>query len=379
MVLGIILFEYTNLNGSISLLGKKYYKNEDILFVIFATILIFMSVIRKDIGTDYLLYQEYYNNVNIKNEENLSFIFFIVMLLFNKIGLPYQLFIALYSLVFLIPIISLTKKINNSYHLFSIAYLVGVGFYGLSYNTFRQYSAMALMYVASYYLCKKNYKKFILFAVLGIGTHSITSLFLLSLIVLYFWKPKKWHIITLTIISTILFLFVPNDIWVKCIVKILNLFKYFDRYKGYAITTNEVFWEGIYNQSAPFIAKMLYFPCLYIIGKMFLDKQYINGNLSKIQELMLKIFYAYILFTGFKLGSDLVTRFMSMFSMTAVWALPTIFEYADHNNTKSTILNVVGVVLLCVLLCYFIKKLYTDISINGGEIYPYKNIFSDIL
>lgn len=365
------------IKGKKALLGKKTYEITDIIFIIFAVILVVMSAIRVNIGTDYNVYSDLYNSVESNgNSRSFPQLFYFIMRFMKYLGLPYHTVIVLCTLSFLIPFFILITKTNSDYRIFALAYLMGMGFYGASYNIFRQYAAMGFIYLAIYYLANKDFKKVIIYSLLGIGFHTITAVLILFVIIVNFWKPKKQHIIFLSIFAVIVFIFVSNKIWTELIVKIISLFQYFEGYKGYALTGNEEFWERIYNQSAPFLSKISFFPCIYILGRMLIDKNY-TDNISKIQLLLAKLFYVYTLITCFKLGSDLVTRFLSMFSISGVFAIPIMFNYISYKHKDSgKMIYVIGIAFYFVLLLYGIIKSVKSISINGGEIYPYQTLFS---
>lgn len=376
-----LLFEFSNkkveenYRGSkINLLNGKV-KKSGIIFFCSCAALLFLSCFRKGIGTDYNVYSQrfLYNIDELSN----SFIIFHFAKFIRNIRFPFQILIIVASLLFLIPVFKSIYRSNSKFKLFGLAYFVGVGYYQLSYNIFRQCAAIGLLCTLLWEYNQKKYINCIILIMLIVGIHNIVAPFILIFWLIIKWNPKKLIIGILNSISVLIFLFLNNDITVDIILYFIDKLRYISSLSAYAITSNEEYWNEIYAQSPTLEMKLLFIPMIIILSIMLLDNEYCKNKLTSYELGLIKISYFYILITSIKMGSTLVTRFLMCISIILVLTIPLIIQYCFDRLTKYRKWGSLFKVGLTGLLFVFIIYMsVVNIKYNGGEVYPYTSIFS---
>ena len=361
------------------ILPNLYYHKirgiNNIFFYLFALLMIILSILRCNIGTDYNVYYNHFLQMNFdKFNESLPYIFASIYKISYSLDFPFHLTIVICALCALIPLTKLIYQYNERYKLFGLALFVGLGYYALSYNFFRQFAAIGLAYIALQNFYNKKKLRFIIFTFLAIGFHSTIIPVILIGVILYFWNPGK-EVYFITSLSLVIFILIPITFWIDILKNIIQLFKNIPRLSSYAVSTDQDFMARIYDMNTPFFTKISFIPLICFATKMICDKKYCLKKLKREQYQFLKLYYFYTVINCMKLGSEIVTRLLLTFSICGIFAIPMIGEYiycSCSSSSKKRWLAFLVLLVMIVFALYGIYFMYTQIANNSGGVYPYQ-------
>lgn len=188
-----------NKSKNIRYISKRKVKTICLYIMILSIVCIIMFV-RKEIGTDYHLYelycQEYENHeINFEsiyggiNTEIIPMIFVKIAYKFTNTINVFNLLCALFSYAFLVPSLLYYKRENK---LWLMSFITLVLLFAPSMNILRQIMALSVFIWGFRFCCNKEYKKYILCCLLATLCHSsgiVTFAFIL------FNLPKKKNVI----------------------------------------------------------------------------------------------------------------------------------------------------------------------------------------
>jgi len=355
---------YIVYNRSVSYNKKPLLESVALYFI--AIFLIIVSAIRYGIGTDYLVYERAYNYSDF---ENFDFLYKLTYKILKAFNLPYQAFIILTALISIGLITYLILKTKGINRIFSIVVFLGLNYYGMSFNMFRQFSSICIVMFAVYCYSQKKVIVAISLYIVAMGFHMSALLTFPVVIFLLFFKAERKSIIFLSTIAIVMFLVVPTSLTG-------NIVQYFlihsGRFSEY-LNATDTFALRTFNQGLSRTNTILFLPNIILIAKILCDKDYLNTKSVYIQY-CLKIMYMYILIISFKIGSEMIDRFLTYFSITCVWVYPVIENYLKYKYSK-TLGNIYK--LIIILICSY--TLIYQLNANVYQIVPYKTIFSNNL
>lgn len=151
--------------------------------------LFLLGGIRKDVGVDYVNYEDFYSmSDNLYTMKEKGFVWIIESL--NRLNLPFSAFCLLFMGITLLGIFRFVH-INSPYILFSIMIYYSLGnYYFSAFNSVRQACATAIF--LNLLQCIER-KKFIIYTLFLIAVSFSIHMSAVILIPLYFFLNKKWN------------------------------------------------------------------------------------------------------------------------------------------------------------------------------------------
>ncbi|AQS95114.1 hypothetical protein BXQ17_13965 [Polaribacter sp. BM10] len=187
----ILLLSFSNNNKT----------NPIIMFLIVGYLLLFGGL-RYDVGVDYLSYKDFFHYITIGYNTYLEISFILLVRIIDFFGGSFQLLFFVYNLLILLFLLKFLDffSINKVYSLF--IFVTIPLFYFASFNTMRQWVAVAVFAYSLKFIIKKQIYKYMLCMLLAVLMHK--SAFLI--IPLYFILNKKISLKLYTIVAFIFFI-----------------------------------------------------------------------------------------------------------------------------------------------------------------------------
>lgn len=349
----------------IKMIGKKKERKDNIFFLLLSFILGFNYLM----GTDWRVYQEHYNNINVNNYLKNSFEFgynIYTLLIKYMFRSNYELFIGMTIFICVyILLINIKKRAENYY--FAIAMYLPLYLINSSLEpVIRQMIGTTILICGLKYIDKKNFLKYLITVLIAAQFH--TSMYIgLSF---YFLDKIKISIYKLFFITIMLFLMIEN---LNALLSIQNdfttilKFKKFqeyllsERYGTKSITLRTIFM---------FILNGGY---IYIIFNSYKESLY-----KKNYILNCSIIYCLICIFNYKLG--ILYRIKELFSFFFIISLASIEKtkfykkkYLDKKSAKIIMI----IILLFQLLLFYKAMLGNDLNVfRYGN---YKNYFIELI
>lgn len=354
--------------------GQRFssYENNLILkkriFMCFVFFLLMLAILREGIGTDYNIYKVRYEDI-LNNSYDLDLGFLYIMRLFRKFGMPYQMLIILFSFLNIIPLYIIWNKISDSYIFLSLGLYIGLGYYALSFNLYRQYAAMSLLLLGLVYLQQKRYLfRSIVLIVCAISFHSAALIAFPLLLLTIIWKPEKRIVVPLSAVVLLIFIFVPSTFIDNSIYNVMGILANISVRYSYYLNAQGAFAFRTYNQGLALLPTLIFIPSLFLLTRIFCDKQYES---SDVEYALLKMYYIYLCIISFKMGSEMIDRFLAFFSITQIFVLPIIVKYVRKKYSPHWALF-----LQIFFIGTTIFMLFRYMGDGAGGSYPYLSIFS---
>lgn len=202
---------YLYLLVSISLLLSRFTKI-NLFFNLSLILLSLFSGLRWMVGADYLAYINIFNGiVDDRPIESIEVLNEVVVKVIDKIGLPQEYTLFLYSCVTIYCFGTFLNFYSKNKELSLFIFMTLPPFYLSSMNQARQWLAVSLVMLSLNYLDIRNFKKFSLFFLISCGIHK-SSLFFSPL---YFFVLKPINITKILVFSLACLLITPfvDYIW----------------------------------------------------------------------------------------------------------------------------------------------------------------------
>lgn len=316
---------------------KKSLRMISLIFVLFFT------VIRFDVGPDYLNYKEAYDTVIYYNlEQSLDYQFFVIVSKLSSYFFFSRGYIVVFAIYFLITYFIIYKELLQRHMLFwGLLTFFCFGFYFDSLDRIRQFLALAVFIFSIKFIEKDEFLKFM--SVIMFGSLFHVSLLLVTPI--YFLSKITIRLeVYLTIILILIFItiFKSNLLILNVIY---DLIPFYSKFQG----------TGLSLQVASYATGVGYFSKILFLLYVTLS---INNN-NKLKSIM--FFGIVIELLG---GGNLnVSRFAAYFTSTLIFIFPLFIQDKKNDRIKT---------LLPVLFLFSIFQ--KDIAGNGFE---YRTIFSE--
>lgn len=279
------------------------------------TILVIISALRFETGTDYLSYKQIFDNLARKIEFSDYYLLEKGYIFINKmiiyLGLNFNFLIGIISFVYIVLVYKTLKKYEyNNIFLGIFIFLTSFNIYFLSLSIIRQSLAIAISFYSIRYVIEKEQKKYIFAICLGAFFHKG----ILLMLPFYYIDILSGKIISyINYFLVISFLFRQKILFLlQNIVEKINISKY----NGYFIGVNLE------------IAKIaVYYVCIYLIYFLIITKE-IKKNDNKQKRIIYKYIYFYILLRlVMSIGlNSLLYRVVPFFEIYFILFIPEIYK-----------------------------------------------------
>ena len=336
-------------------------------FILLFLSLTFILTIRYGQGTDYYAYYLQYSSINpyssFLNNELLhgEIGWYMIMLFFKKIGLDFDQFIIILSLIMMVSIYkSITRY--SPYGIFSLALFYPTYYLTYCFSALRQGLVMSLFlgYGITYLIKKKYLNYYILVALLSlIHRSSLILLFIPILLKLREYKLDKYYVAITFIILIIGQLGITREFFVE---------KGISTYLDLSISANAIILRSI---------------LFYIIYKLYnTTKSFKDNNIKLIEVLYYIYFIGFLIFMSLLSTSILSQRLTMPLKSVEIILLPMLIKKVKAQKFESyynliilkvgkfrILASIILILLLMNIEC--IKNLYS--YINQGGYYSWVN------
>lgn len=347
VIIFIILF--------ISFINPRGFNKNDIF--IFG-ILIIVSGLRYDVGTDYFSYRYYFDQINFGNDTPAEIGFELIVKSLQYFGFGYQSMFLLFSLITLVCFYLGLRWYSQNIVIFkpTLYILFFIYIYVFSFNGVRQSLAAAIVFLASSYFLKGDNKKSIILILIASLFH-ISSI---SFIVIQFIANKSFNRYKLFSGLIIAFLIAKLNIFNKMIETIILNFNFLD-YFGYL----ENYYYSTYNDR---IIEFGFISTLHLIILIFIIFRIHIKEISNIERFSYHMFYIYILINILALDAPMFTRMMPYFSIFLVISVSNFVNIFPIKKKK-----IIEIFILIFYLTLIIFVMINGvINPNSSDYIPYQ-------
>lgn len=321
-------------------------------------ILLVISALRTDIGTDYVNYVRLYNDIIHDSfvNSNVEVGFYLVVTLSNYISKEPQLMFMIMSLITLTALFS-TKKMRGFLGVFGVICVM----YLPSFSLIRQTAAVAFVLCAILSLIEGNKKQFLLY--IGIG-----SCFHLSvLIILPFILLKRINLNPyLGLIILVCFYFLVVKVNVAELILGNPLFRKtkYGVYSDFTMFNQPTEIGSGLGVILKIIPSVIYLLCTVCFKNNNCNRDEIN--------IISYLNYCYVIAVMLSVQIHIFNRLVDLFMFVPVITLLYIGQLSEKNKT------ILRTMLIIVLMINFTLMIFKNPSSNEGGlgIYPYKTILS---
>lgn len=329
------------------------FKNKDsnktitkIYLSIIGTILILFSGLRGDFTSDYIGYSSlfsYYNTFSFKETLFKNFGQEKGYVLLNRfVGLLTDNVVFIMIITSLIVIILYLKEIKKYSECIwiSILLFVTIGQYYTSFNLIRQIIAAGIIFNGSKYLYERNFKKYLIYIIIGSLFHKTAMIMLPFYFILNMRFTFKQVVLVLS--STILFFGFTDTI-------ISYIQKYF--YSHYL--------EGMYGMQGYHIKNVILPIVIFIF--VFLHQKYVKLKSDKKLNIWVNSVMFYTFFSVLGLKIQMLERISAFFAPYVLLIFPYIIM--KLKNKELRLIYIVAIVFLAIV--------YNFITLSGTGYDPY--------
>lgn len=343
----VLIYFYSNIKKNI--LGTDQVKISNVILFIFLWL---VSGLRSDVGTDFIAYKNYFENLQYYSfdyplyEKGYYALNFVVSLFTTNS----QFVMMLTSFIILFLINKTLLNYSNSY-LMSVFLFITMYYYLNSFNLVRQYIVVAILFFSLKFIIKENFKKFIVSVIIASLFH-ITALIMIP----FYWILKK-RFSTMTYV-VLIFATIGLSFATPAIVGIVSrLIPKFALYTHYE-------FEGASSFSVILITLSLF------VFSIFNKNKLIKTN--KHGWIYVNAVYFALLFSILSTKNILFFRVAIYFYIYCLLLIPICLLILDKKVRPAAILLV---------LSTFTYYLYHMISNNNSGVFPYQynlDIFNNI-
>lgn len=309
--------------------------------VLFFNIIVFSFIysgnIREDISDLYRYKLQYLNQYSWFQEKGYSFFSYIAA----KIGIPFNLYLLIIFLIFIIALLFFCRKYQCNYSVFFLMFSLFYFFFVM--EVLRFFLALSMLIIGSRFLIDGKKLAFIFFVLLATSFHLTFIIFFLLLVTTCEKFSNKFYYIYVSFFMLISVITILNGMRVPFISGVFNILS-----SSFLDSKNLSFYNGIITAKNSWIYTTLYyffnFLLLYISKKLivFAKTEVNKKNIADISKLYMFCFRSNCLFS-----------IVMPFSMMS----PTYFR----------IIFVITLIIF-ILLSSIIGELYNS-KFNNGKIY----------
>jgi EpsG family len=330
--------------------GSFTQKQINILFLIFIMVFSIFAGIRYGIGTDYYIYLDIFNGIrHLSDYSYLEPGFRFIIWILKSIGFnSYSLFFVFA----LIPLAFIFKGIrdNSKFPILSVFIFMVVFNIGYVFNGIRQGIAMAIFVYLLKDIERRNFKKVLLFTIIGFSIHYSAILILFSY---FFYQINISRKVYIRMTVVLFILMITHTYWSNLIVIISP--KFIESKITYYISTfnSGVTIVGILQRILLLLPLLWFFPSL--------------KNSERSFEGKFKLYYlGFIFYAIFSFQGMLATRLNMFFRILEIIILPYFFLLDNKKYEKYIIITII--ILWATSL--FVNDLRSPTN------YPFRTIFS---
>ena len=318
--------------------------------LLYAVVILFVGF-RKDVGTDYSSYEEYYGLTYSYLEPGFSYL--VDVLNQHSLGVEYMFFSAA-LITYLLIFAALELLIKEDKRFFPAILLMCLLTVTITCNGIRQCIAIAFFFFSYRYIRDRKLIKFLLFCGLGALFH-FSLLLVLPLYFFYHKSLQKPWCIIIYIISFI-FVFVPFQ---ELIGPFKSLLEGYERW-------NHLTDTGKYDSSY-----MSFGVLLSILNYLVLFYFSLRNKVNIKYPVLFNLFFTACVLMNVRVGSPLIIRFQMIFTWFTFLILPLVVKIEKDKMVK--------VFLICFYTLSFtastIKYVFFD---TISQMVPYKNVLFTI-
>lgn len=328
--------------------------------VVFAVMVIIPTIVSglRGVGTDYHLYNERFetmqNDTFNVTERNLLYI---IMQLFTKIGLNYQLFIFLISFATILIAFYLIVQYENEINLkFSVlAYMLT--FFQMSFNIYRQILGSELFLLAIFFLVnKKNKRSFWITFVIAAAIHTALIPFVLIYFMIPLSQQKRYFNKRMAVYILLSVMVITLPLMSEFLVR---LAKSISHYTFYLINFS---YSGI---GVGFFRYII----LAVLPAILIYKYRSKGdNLAVLNEMRTYSFLS-VIGTILWMTSYVSTTYLYRAGYICLIVLPIIHGYIVKRLERDKFNFFVSASVAAALLFFW---WYDCVVLNSGDTYPYQ-------
>lgn len=328
-------------------INKMVYNKtiEKILLFIMFFMLFIVSAIRKYVGTDYGIYLHVYNGIEnrVYDREGMEIGYFYLNKLTKYLfGGEYTIFI-ITSLI-IIGLIYLTIKKNSIDPLMSMIIFMCLGFYITSFNTIRQYIAIALIFYSIRY-CETKIKWII--PILIASLFHTTALIVIPFYFISKLNLSKKQYLVLLSLGPILYLS-----YGRTVIYLTNFLERFQHYQNSRFVT----------QGANPIRTII---TISILVFCFISYDEIIKNKKMKFALGMVIFGT--LFSVLMIHGKIFARIVDYFNIFQVILIPYVIKNMNRYKMKKY-----SIFITIAIICWSSFYFYYSIRTNQADVMPYR-------
>ncbi len=341
-------------------------KNIKINFIsTFPCFLVYFLVagLQYQVGTDYNNYIRIYNSIHLQEKYFTSgeYIFYFTVKALTKLNFHYQSLFLLFSLFQSLPIFIYLYILHNKFKikpwlLFFLFFCI-TGIYNNQLSGIRQYAALTLLPLLTYYIFYNRIFMAILLISIAIGFHQSALIFIIIFPLAYVYKRFNLNPFYIFILTIPLYIYIPD-----IAISLVDIFHI--KYISYQ--------DSIFFKPQPLIniiTKLYYLPLIlyffYIYRRTESYERKNNNYIGFCIFIMSALYFLFLM--SYKIG--LFYRISSYFWFFTI--IP-IYYLAIHKLSKNKITDFI-IIILFVLLPYILK---TTILAKGE--YQYDSILFNI-
>lgn len=337
----IIIFIIILLNKKIN---NKFFSKYDCFIIILLSL---VCGLRYNVGSDYLLYQNAFNN--LATYERMEFGVATLIKILNGLGFSYNTFLTIISFC-TITFSYFSIKKYSKYPYQSLFLFICLGYYSMCFNGIRQMLAVSICLFSLKYLFNRKLFKYII-CIGFAGTCHFTSLIMLPLYFIVDRIYSKKTLILFMMVSFILY-FLYNPL--------LYAFTHmFPVYMPYYQKTSLTYWK-------PGVGTYL-IGTMHILMALIIIK-YKNKIIKEDEKnkFYINLFFLSIPFYVLSFQNALVSRFTYYFAIYEIFLIPYIINIFFIKKNKY-----ITIIITILFIVYYIIHLY-----SFNQMIPYNWIFN---
>ncbi|AWW32230.1 hypothetical protein DN752_19955 [Echinicola strongylocentroti] len=374
--MGIYLFIYlwvASLTFVYFELTEKYRKQLKIAFYLLIIFLIFVTILRREVGTDYETYLRIYENsptlsqffrkpFNGVIEPGYSFLNVIAKI--SSLGFPFVSFVCICLILYNYHAAS--RHFNLNFYLVFLTY-VGLYFFSHNFNVIRHGVATSFIWHSFSLLVNKNNKKnSIALLVISSFFHYMSLLFIPFLWIMN--KKISYKIIIGTLVFSIFLILTKLDL----VTKVLDyLFYWSPKYQFYkSVYYINVGAEGNYGIAMGVIFNLLLIFSLIIVKA----RENTSKSSSDVNKIIFNGFYFSLLFLLLlSFNGVFAERIGGVFYVSLIFLLPLIFKmYFDERKVRFLF----SMIFVLYIGMYYFKGISVKEADGEYQYLPYKSVIN---
>ncbi len=350
---------------------KKNKKEKKSYFTIF--IIIFVLAFNYQMGSDWLNYQDFYDNFipkigiqDLYSGREIPFLsekgYVLLNILFHKLGFSYEMFSGILIAICIFIILKFVKRKSDNYFVAYYILIVNILFGFSMEPIMRQFLATSIVVLAFNYIEKKKFIKYSLLIILAAQFHNSAYLCILFYFLDKF-TIKKRKVLYFMMLSYLAVLIIPSISEKLLSISALSKYMYYINHPLYG------FRKISFSRS---ILKLL-------ISLVYLYINFFSYQFSKKKEKYLQnLSIIYCLFFILD-GLPILQRLLSYFSVGFTVSISSIGELKTFSKKEIKLnhrkIGYINIIILFIFNIFIFYKTYFVRELSIYRYYNYKNYF----